>query len=112
MRDLASGGSCLRLKESRSRDRSPQHRDPDNRRRAARLSLRARPPALLPWFIGWHFAYIDGHWGRAFLFVIAFGPTLGIWWLYEGVFKVRERLKNQRHEAALAALRDIRAIAA
>lgn len=63
------------------------------------------------WFIGWHFGYIEGRWGLAFLFFIAVGPTFGVWWLYEGVFKVRGRLRSQRHEAAIATLRDIRAIA-
>lgn len=95
------------------RDQLPSLSDRDRQHFFAEYERRRKSAfwGWFTWFIGWHFGYIEGRWGLAFLFFIAIGPTLALWWAYEGIFKVRGRLRNQRHEAAIAALRDVRAIA-
>jgi hypothetical protein len=60
------------------------------------------------WLIGWHYAYF-GRWGRQFVYLLGTAMTLGIWWLVEGIILPR-RLRDQRTEAAISALRDLRAI--
>jgi len=60
------------------------------------------------WLIGWHYAYF-GRWGRQFVYLFGTAITLGIWWIVEG-FILPRRLRDQRYEAAIGALRDLKAI--
>ncbi|HET7855353.1 MAG TPA: hypothetical protein VFL41_02740 [Gaiellaceae bacterium] len=70
---------------------------------------RSKGWAWVTWFIGWHFVYLYGRWGLNVLYFLAFGITLGIWWLIEG-FKLPRRLKERNADIAIAVMRDLRAV--
>ena len=57
------------------------------------------------WFFGLHFVYL-GMWGLFVLYVVVFFFVLPylVWWIVEA-FKLNGRLRDQRADAAIAALR-------